>query len=85
MILRFKDFAPDVEKRGFFSTEYESLKDCVMWANQWIAAEEPAFVTVETVVLPNLWDEEGSEDPAIAISGEMHSTWHQFVRVWYRA
>ena len=43
------------------------------------------IVTVETVVLPNLWDEEGSEDPEITTSGDMMSTWHQFVRVWYRA
>ena len=84
MNLRFKDFAPEIEKRGFFKTEYESLQDCIMRANQWMAAEEPDVVTVETVVLPNPWDEEGSEDPEITTSGDMMSSWHQFVRIWYR-
>ena len=43
-------------------------------------------VTLETVVLPNIWHpyEEGTSDPSLRASGEMSSTWHQFLRCWYR-
>jgi hypothetical protein len=43
-------------------------------------------VTLETVVLPNIWHpyEEGSSDPSLRASGEMSTSWHQFLRCWYR-
>jgi hypothetical protein len=42
-------------------------------------------LNVETVVLPNIWSrfEEGSRDPALGISGDSPSHWHQFIRVWF--
>lgn len=87
MTIAFKDFAPGIEKKGFFKDRYEPFQDCLRKANEWIQAENPDLINVETVVLPNLWDsgETGSEDPEIHTSGEMASSWHQFVRVWYKA
>ena len=86
MTIKFKDFTPGVEKKSFFTTTYEPLQKCLLRANEWIAAENPTIINIETVVLPNLWDtgEEGSEDPDLTTSGDMRSSWHQFVRVWYR-
>jgi hypothetical protein len=87
MTVAFKDFAPNIEKQGFFKTTYESVQDCLRRANEWIQRENPDVINIETVVLPNLWDggEEGTEDPELTASGEMFSSWHQFVRVWYKA
>lgn len=88
MKIAFKDFTPTIEKKGFFSTAtYESLQDCLQRANQWIEADNPNIISVETVVLPNLWNigEKGSEDPELNTSVNMMSSWHQFVRVWYEA
>jgi hypothetical protein len=78
-----KDFTPEVTRDGFFSRDMEPLSDCLRRANDWIADANPRIVNVETVVLPNMHAEEGSEDPDISTSGEMHSSWHQFIRVWY--
>ena len=85
MTVAFRDFAPAIEKKGFFRNQYESLRDCLRRANEWIDAEDPDVINIETVVLPNLWNEEGPEDPEITTSGDMMSSWHQFVRVWYRS
>jgi len=74
--------APKLFKAG----EYESLDRALTAANQWIKEYDLKVVSVETVVLPNIWNrfEEGPADVALGTSGEMHSHWHQFIRVWYR-
>ncbi len=85
----FRDFVPQiVQQPGFFQPgEYESFEEALELANQWIEASGVEIVSVETVVLPNIWSpyEEGSTDTALPPSGEMASHWHQFIRVWYRA
>ncbi|HEY1172665.1 MAG TPA: hypothetical protein VGH19_14950 [Verrucomicrobiae bacterium] len=86
MKIAFQDFTPTYETKGFFSsTTYEPLQDCLQRANEWIEAENPNIINIETVVLPNLWNkgEEGSEDPSL-FSGD-YSSWHQFIRIWYKA
>jgi hypothetical protein len=85
MSVAFRDFTPDVTKKTFFTTTFEPFEDCLVRVNEWINAENPDVINIETVVLPNLWDEEGSGDPEIYTSGNSASSWHQFVRVWYRA
>lgn len=42
------------------------------------------LINVETVVLPNIWSEEGTQDPELQIAGG-YGSWNQFVRVWYEA
>ncbi len=83
MAVAFKDFAPKITRSGIFSRDMEPLTDCLRRANDWIGVDNPRIINVETVVLPNMHCEEGSEDPDISTSGEMHSSWHQFIRVWY--
>jgi hypothetical protein len=85
MRIEFEDFVPAIEQRGFFKNQYESLRECLDRANEWIENAGVDVVNVETIVLPNLWREEGSEDPEVTTSGDMMSTWYQFVRVWYRS
>ena len=84
----FKDFVPErIKKGGFLSgAKYQHMEDIVKEANKWVEENGYQIVNVETVVLPNIWDEdeEGSEDVDILTSGTNSSTWHQFVRVWYK-
>lgn len=88
MTVAFKDFTPNVEKWGLFRNTFESFQDCLQRANQWIAAENPDIINIETVVLPNLKNSEdpvayNSEDPVTYMAEA--GRWHQFVRVWYKA
>jgi hypothetical protein len=63
--------------------EHESFEAALADANRWIKENEIRVVSVETVVLPNIWNrfEEGSDDPALAVADLIF--WHQFIRVWY--
>jgi len=85
-MLQFRDFVPrQLSPRGFFSTsEYESLQKALEGANTWIGQTGVEIINVETVALPNIHSEEGSEDVELRASGEVGTYWHQFIRVWYR-
>lgn len=86
-MIAFHDFVPEQMTAGGWLTpaEYESFEAAVAAANQWLAQAGVRVLGVETVVLPNLHSryEEGSTDPALRTHGDMPSSWHQFVRVWY--
>ena len=88
-MLRYQDFVPKMTKPAAFLSpaEHESFDAALAAANHWIKENEIRVVTVETVVLPNIWSrwEEGSKDVALGSSGDMVSHWHQFIRVWFRA
>lgn len=88
-MIRYRDFAPHVIKRGLLhSDEFENFDAAVAAANAWIAAETPQIITVETVVLPNITADrsEGTIDGRVETEEAMTSIneWYQFVRVWYR-
>ena len=84
-MIAYKDFVPQITKSGgfFTSTEFQDLIEPVVDANDWIEANNISVINVETVVLPNMHNEEGSEDVSIRTSGEMSAHWYQFIRVWY--
>ena len=91
-MLHYRDFIPQrvvQQTRKLFGTDtethYETFKDAVQAANEWLVASDVTLVNVETVVLPNIWEEheEGSDDGSLYTGGTM-SHWHQFVRVWYQ-
>lgn len=92
MGIGYRDFVPKrmTQPGGWFWTKdifYESLDEAVEAANRWIAeAGDLKILSVETVVLPNIWEEyeEGSTDGALRTSGDTSSYWHQFVRIWYQ-
>ena len=87
-MLKYKDFVPqEIEAPGFFTAGmHESFDHAVEAANRWIVDNQIQLVSLETVVLPNIWSrwEEGSTDASIGTSGEAPSRWHQFLRCWYR-
>jgi hypothetical protein len=87
-MIDFKDFVPErVANRGFFKDlfqgpVYESFEAALAAANSWIQSESIQVRTIETVVLPNIWSEEGSTDVDLkTVSGS--ARWHQFIRIWY--
>jgi hypothetical protein len=88
-VICFRDFVPRMlAAPGIFKAgEYESIQEALAAANHWIQESGVKIVSVETVVLPNIWSrwEEGSNDVALGTSGEMPSYWHQFIRCWYQA
>jgi hypothetical protein len=85
-MLRYHDFVPQLTKPAAFLSpaEHESFDAALADANHWIKENEIRVVSVETVVLPNIWNrfEEGSRDTALGV-GDSVSFWHQFIRVWY--
>ncbi|MBC8351285.1 MAG: hypothetical protein H8E66_04830 [Planctomycetes bacterium] len=87
-MIQFRDFVPEMlaAPKLFKAGEYESMEAALAAANSWIKEYDIRIVSVETVVLPNIWSryEEGTSDVALGTSGEMPSHWHQFVRVWYQ-
>lgn len=83
-MIYFEDFAPQIIKSGFFSRTFESFDAAVAAANEWIAHNGIDVVNIETVVLPEMWGEDGTTDTDLTTSGDMMNTWHQFIRVWYR-
>jgi len=83
-MITYKDFAPQMTKKGFFSTTFQTFDEAVLAANQWIQQTQVEIVNIETVVLPEMWSEDGTTDTELTTSGEMMSSWYQFIRVWYR-
>ena len=85
-MLRHRDFVPQMTMTpGFIRpAEYESLEEAVEALNAWLETSEVKLVSVETVVLPNIWSpfEEGSEDTSLGMR-DTSNHWHQFIRCWY--
>ena len=65
-MLRYQDFVPKMVKPAAFLSpaEHESFEAALAEANSWIKENEIRVVSVETVVLPNIWSryEEGTGD-----------------------
>lgn len=85
-MIAYEDFIPQqTSGPGFFtSAQYESFDEALKAANSFMVGRELMILNVETVVLPNVWDEEGTTDVSIDTSEKTYSTWHQFIRVWYK-
>lgn len=85
-MLRHRDFVPQMTASpGFLRpAEYESFEEALAGANAWLASAAVKLVSVETVVLPNIWSpfEEGSEDTSLGMR-DTSNHWHQFIRCWY--
>lgn len=88
-MIRYRDFAPHVIKRGILHSDaYENFDAAVEAANTWLAESSIDLLTVETVVLPNISPDksEGTADGRVETEEAMTSIneWYQFLRVWYR-
>ncbi|MHC4118425.1 MAG: hypothetical protein ACYSWO_13070 [Planctomycetota bacterium] len=84
-MIRFKDFAPQIKKKGFFKTDFQTFEQALAAANEWVAGNRIDVINIETVVLPEMWREGGTTDTHLTTSAEMMSSWHQFIRVWYNS
>lgn len=82
MAISHKDFFPTAIKKSFLSVEYETLDAVLDRVNSWISASQIKVLNVETVLLPNVKEEETAKTE-IRTSGEMSSYWYQIVRIWY--
>jgi hypothetical protein len=88
-MISYRDFAPQrlqqsgiAESIGLKAPTYQALEDALTAANTWIEAEQVKVVSIETVVLPNVWTEGGTSDIELGtMSG--WANWYQFIRVWY--
>jgi len=85
-MIRFHDFAPrQLAPPGVFHDgKYDTFESAVSGANAWIREQQIKVINFETVVLPNMWEEDGTQDPEIC-THPGHALWYQFVRVWYEA
>jgi hypothetical protein len=87
-MIAYRDFAPrQIAAGGLLKApEFESFDRALAEANAWIESDRVEVVTIETVVLPNVWSpyEEGTKDANIITQGDFATHWNQFVRVWYR-
>ena len=85
-MLMYRDFVPrQIQDGAPEGTRYESFEKAVHAAREFLEGDKIELVQIETVVLPNIHRrvEEGSNDPSVEAGGG--ATWHQFVRVWFRA
>ena len=86
-MLQYKDFVPrQLKAPGVFDQgEHETFDDAVLAANDWLVTNSIKVISLETVVLPNIWSrwEDGSSDASIG-TGDAPSRWHQFLRCWYQ-
>ncbi len=86
MSIAVKDFAPDKVKGNIFHKgsieEFDPLMEKI---NEWIKAENPSIINIETVLLPNMYDdqEHGSMDTELWTGGGTSTQWYQVIRVWY--
>jgi len=80
------DFVPEKAKGSFFkSGEVQKFETILEEVNEWIKNNSSVdIMNIETVVLPNIHEEEGSFDTELFTGGETHSQWYQLIRVWYR-
>lgn len=87
-MIRYRDFAPRRTPGGLLHADrYESFDAAVAAANAWISESKANVISLETVVLPNIWskDEEGTTDASVETEQAMTAVneWNQFLRVWY--
>ena len=89
-MIAYEDFVPKrLRKQGFIKPPlYETFQDAVDAAGAWIKTQEATIVSIETVVLPGLWNQQGLQSNAAKLGDGTASTYpprelYQFVRVWY--
>lgn len=81
----FKDFAPQVVKKGFFKAEYESFEEVLAAANAWIRDHNIEVLNIETVVFPDIKREVGQTRICPISLVEIGNSYrYQFLRVWYK-
>lgn len=91
-MIQFKDFAIKTTKPAGWlnSPEFEPLEETLLRVNNWIEENELMVLNVETIVLPNVYDDgtkrtssKGAYKSKETGSGSPN-WWYQIFRVWYQ-
>lgn len=83
MAIAFKDFFPEVTKRGILLKRREVFSATVARANAWVSSSGVRVINIETVVVPNLGGKEMAKADFVSDGGFFPAPWQQFVRIWY--
>jgi hypothetical protein len=83
-MFQFKDFAPQMTKKGIFKVDFQTFDEALAAANAWMTKNQIDVVNIETVVLPEMWGEDGTTDTDLTTSSDMMNSWYQFIRIWYK-
>ena len=88
-MIAFQDFAPAQTTQGAspISNQWQTFDQAVIAANAWIQQYSVRVISVETLLLPNVWNTvaRGTLEARLHTSGEMSNHWYQVVRVWFEA
>ena len=86
-MIAFQDFAPGqvAGPAGPIVGQWEPFDRAVLRANDWIKQYSIRVISVETLVLPNVWNTvaRGTLESRMHTSNEMSNHWYQVVRVWF--
>jgi phenolic acid decarboxylase len=89
-MLEYRDFVPKIIAQGPWQFPgiqmdhtYETLESAATAAGRWMKDSGVRVLQIETVVLPNIWLEEGSADVSLPDMPKVMNRWLQFVRVWF--
>jgi len=86
-MIAFQDFAPGQIAHGSspLTSQWQPFDQAVIAANTWIKQYSIRVISVETLLLPNVWNTvaRGTLESRLHTSGEMSNHWYQIVRVWF--
>jgi hypothetical protein len=86
-MIAFQDFAPAQLSisGGPIASQWEPFDQAVIRANAWIQQYSIRVISVETLLLPNVWNTvaRGTLESRMHTSADMANHWFQVVRVWF--
>ncbi len=85
-MIAFHDFIPQRQRTRLLGvvTDYENLHELVSRANLWIEQHQIDILSVETVLMTSLPDQDAISPKTRMDSPGMTVSTYQIVRVWYR-
>lgn len=86
-MIAFQDFAPKqvTQNVGPLASQWEPFDQAVVAANGWITTNCVAVISIETLLLPNIWNTtaRGTLESRMHTASDMAIHWYQVVRVWF--
>jgi hypothetical protein len=85
-VIAYQDFIPQRQRKRLLGvlTDYENLHELVSRANLWIEQHQIEIISVETVLMSSLPDQEAESPKTRMNSPDNTMSLYQIVRVWYR-
>jgi hypothetical protein len=86
-MIAFQDFAPGQmsQATSLVAGQWQPFDQAVVAANAWIQQYAIHVISVETLLLPNVWNTvaRGTLESRLHTTGDMSNHWFQVVRVWF--